>query len=113
MEADLSEPNRHPKLSLVGDEPSRARAVDAERASESGQAADTHGPNPSLLPGSIVVNHDHAKTIYESAQYRALLYGTTLRHKGTRRVDEPHLRPCSGDELGFAHQQIQALLLVA
>ena len=76
MEADLSEPYRSPQLSLVGDEPSRA--VDVERASELGQAADTHGPNPSLPPRGIVVNHDHARTIYEAAQYYALLYGTQV-----------------------------------
>ena len=76
METEPPETNLSSIQPLVGDEPSRT--VDVEHTPESGQAADTHGPNSSLLPGSIVVNHDHARTIYEAAQYYALLYGTQI-----------------------------------
>ena len=73
METGPPEPNLKSIQLLVGDEPSRT--VDVEHASESGEAAGTHGPNHPRLPGNVVVNRDHAKTIYEAAQYYALLYG--------------------------------------
>ena len=47
-----------------------------DHASESGQAAVTHKPNPRLHRERVVANRDHAKTLYEAAQYHALLYST-------------------------------------
>ena len=74
MEIEPPGNNRSPEIPISGDEPSRAEDVD--HASESGEAATTYEPNPRLPRERVVVNRDHARAIYEAAQYHALLYST-------------------------------------